>query len=372
MIIQIINSDFGSDHTIGKRLEPIQNQLIEPSIVYCRNSRIHKKNIVKVIPFGSILMKILTGIPIYINKKIDTNPLKEKIFSYFLIQKLKKVNLDKVRIVHSWDYLPEVYEYIKKKNENIKVIQDVAMSLGSVIKENKKLNKYWEKEELSAPNNFEKSKRYTDLYIVPSEVTKKSLLLEKIPESKIRVIPFGVDTGRFNQNVTKNKRFSVAFAGNVNNRKGIEFLISAWKLAFENNMELNIYGRVYPESKKYLKELEKYNINLHGFVNLKEELPKNHVFLFPTLMEGSAKAIYEAMACGLVVITTPYAGSIVENEVEGYILEPNEIKEIATLIDVLKKEKNLIIRLRSNSLKKIRKYSWKHYGKNIVREYINI
>jgi glycosyltransferase involved in cell wall biosynthesis len=44
------------------------------------------------------------------------------------------------------------------------------------------------------------------------------------------------------------------------------------------------------------------------------------VFLLPTLSEGSANVVYEAMAHGLPVITTPNAGSIVRDGKEGLIV----------------------------------------------------
>ena len=72
---------------------------------------------------------------------------------------------------------------------------------------------------------------------------------------------FGVDVKKFKP-VEKdyNGIFRVAFSGNVNNRKGIPYLIKAWKELNLKDAELNIYGRVYPEVKKYFKDAEKYNI----------------------------------------------------------------------------------------------------------------
>lgn len=79
---------------------------------------------------------------------------------------------------------------------------------------------------------------------------KKSLINEGINETKIFVVPFGVDIEKFKP-IKKDYivTFKVAFSGNVNNRKGIPYLIRAWKELNLKNAELNIYGRVYPEVK---------------------------------------------------------------------------------------------------------------------------
>lgn len=48
------------------------------------------------------------------------------------------------------------------------------------------------------------------------------------------------------------------------------------------------------------------------------------VFFLPSLCEGSATVTYEALAAGLPVITTPNAGSIVEDGISGVLVCPND------------------------------------------------
>ena len=42
----------------------------------------------------------------------------------------------------------------------------------------------------------------------------------------------------------------------------------------------------------------------------------------PASVEGSARVVFEALAAGCYVITTPNAGSIVKDEVHGALVEP--------------------------------------------------
>jgi glycosyltransferase involved in cell wall biosynthesis len=51
--------------------------------------------------------------------------------------------------------------------------------------------------------------------------------------------------------------------------------------------------------------------------------------LFPTLSEGSANVVYEALSAGLPVITTPSAGSIIQDGVDGVIIPPRSAAHLA-------------------------------------------
>ncbi|MGY8954541.1 MAG: glycosyltransferase, partial [Flavobacteriales bacterium] len=70
-----------------------------------------------------------------------------------------------------------------------------------------------------------------------------------------------------------------------------------------------------------LKEISKY-IHLTGPLSrshVQEYYMNADVFVLPSLCEGSATVIYEAMSFGLPIITTNNSGSIIENGNEGFI-----------------------------------------------------
>ena len=45
-----------------------------------------------------------------------------------------------------------------------------------------------------------------------------------------------------------------------------------------------------------------------------------NVFVLPSLTEGSARVVGEAMACGLACIVTPNCGSIIKDGYDGFIV----------------------------------------------------
>jgi glycosyltransferase involved in cell wall biosynthesis len=74
---------------------------------------------------------------------------------------------------------------------------------------------------------------------------------------------------------------------------------------------------------------------------LPEQLNRCEVFVFPSLYEGHPKALLEAMACGLPVVTTPVYGirNLIKHGVNGFLCagtSPGAIRE--ALVEVLRDE----------------------------------
>ena len=59
----------------------------------------------------------------------------------------------------------------------------------------------------------------------------------------------------------------------------------------------------------------------------------HNIFVFPSFCEGSARVIFEAMAVGCFIITTPNSGSIVKDGVHGSIVPAGDHRALALAID---------------------------------------
>ena len=74
--------------------------------------------------------------------------------------------------------------------------------------------------------------------------------------------------------------------------------------------------------------------------------------MFPSLHEGSAFTVFEALASGLPVVTTPNAGSVVRDGEEGYIVP---IRDVPALMDrILRLYENVDLRGPTPPAKRIR------------------
>ena len=74
-----------------------------------------------------------------------------------------------------------------------------------------------------------------------------------------------------------------------------------------------------------------------------------HVFLLPSLCEGSATVTYEALGHGLPVICTLNTGSVVRDEVEGFIVPVRDAAAIAERIERLALDVQLRAQMATNA-----------------------
>ena len=155
--------------------------------------------------------------------------------------------------------------------------------------------------------------RLADLVICGSEFVVEGIRECDGPVAKCRVVPYGVDPGRFRPRaprpVRRDGRLRVLFAGEVGLRKGAPYLLEALRELGPDKVEARFAGTVVLDPAK----LEAYRdvATFPGPVprwRMPELYAWADVFVLPSVCEGSATVIYEALAAGLPVVCTPYAG----------------------------------------------------------------
>jgi glycosyltransferase involved in cell wall biosynthesis len=96
----------------------------------------------------------------------------------------------------------------------------------------------------------------------------------------------------------------------------------------------------------------------------------HEVFVFPTLAEGSARVVFEAMAAGMAVITTPNAGSVVEHEKHGLLIRPGDAAELRDAIQNMMDDRERISVYGNNARKLVeREYHSGIYRKKVISLY---
>jgi glycosyltransferase involved in cell wall biosynthesis len=145
--------------------------------------------------------------------------------------------------------------------------------------------------------------------------------------------------------------------------------LEAWNKANLENAELLICGRVYKTIKKEIKKYKNNNVQFLGFVNAGSYLKQSHVFVFPTLLEGSAKSVYEAMSYGLPVITTENAGSIIEDRKSGFIVPIGDSDYLAEKMLYLNDNLVEAKKMGLYALNLIKGYSWQNYANKVLKCY---
>lgn len=222
----------------------------------------------------------------------------------------------------------------------------------------------------------------TDYITVPSDFSYKSMLENGVPEEKLVKLSFGVDLNLFwpNPSIVQpaspaggRSTFNVLFVGQVGFRKGVLYLLEAWKKLGLKDAKLRILGQEDSEIKPFLAPFRNDpSIEFLGYGNSLELYQNSDVFILPSLEEGSALVTYEALACGLPVITTHESGSVIEDEQDGFIVSASDSGQLAERIQFLHKHPELVREMSSKARKKVENYSWESYSRNLVQFYNSI
>jgi starch synthase len=171
-----------------------------------------------------------------------------------------------------------------------------------------------------------------DRILVPSEHIASTLARFGTPRERISVVPYAADTRRFHPLPGKrhDERCTFLFAGGITQRKGIKYLLEAWRKVRRPGWKLQLLGALPGDPgplRGYLDEVEHLGRVAHS--EMASRMAAADVFVFPSLFEGSAVVTYEALACGLPCLVTPDAGSVVREGSEGYLVPPADVEALA-------------------------------------------
>jgi glycosyltransferase involved in cell wall biosynthesis len=97
---------------------------------------------------------------------------------------------------------------------------------------------------------------------------------------------------------------------------------------------------------------------------LLREMSEADVFVFPSLFEGFALVILEAMAAGLPVITTPNTAGpdLIEDGKDGLIVPAGDVKALQTAMDSLLNDPERARAMGRAAHEKAKEYTWEKYG----------
>lgn len=185
---------------------------------------------------------------------------------------------------------------------------------------------------------------HTDSFIAYGKKAKKYLIKNGVAEEKIFIGTQTTPEKRVKQSIEKaktkfkNKKI-ILYLGYLQKRKGVDWLIKAFKELKDENTVLIIAGTGEDEEK--LKKMVQDNKNIYfvGYVQGKEKANYYNVsdiFVLPTLHDPWPQVILEAMSFGLPIITTRADGSAEELiKDNGIVIEPTNKDELKEALNLL-------------------------------------
>ncbi len=221
---------------------------------------------------------------------------------------------------------------------------------------------------------------FADYISIPSQFTKNTFLKYPALKNKIICIPYGVDAEKFYpiKNATNDKIFRIIICGNIGLRKGIQYLLKAFYELKLPNSELYVIGPVSAELKSIIEKYKASNIIWAGCFNenkLVHEYAKGSVFCLPSIEEGLALVIPQAMSCGLPIICTTNTGGgdIISEGEEGFIIPIRDADAIKQKILFLYENAETRIEMGKQARNTIlNNFTWSHYGQKIIAAYRDI
>ncbi|MBN1551112.1 glycosyltransferase family 4 protein [bacterium] len=135
--------------------------------------------------------------------------------------------------------------------------------------------------------------------------------LYKIPDSHIVVAGTGFNDSLFTLKIKpKVDPVILVYAGKLSSAKGVPWLLHALQNITDISWQLHIAGEGAGSEKEAIVTLASEiseNVHFHGSLSqekLAELFQKAHVFILPSLYEGFALVILEALACGCRIVAT--------------------------------------------------------------------
>ncbi len=208
-----------------------------------------------------------------------------------------------------------------------------------------------------------------DYVMIPSDFVRASFVGEGFPEERLLQVPFGVDVHRFRPvSGRSNHPFRVLFVGQVGIRKGVPHLLEAWHHLGWYDAELWLVGQVEVAFRPLMRRWERLaKVRLIGYALDPVALYQQaDIFVFPSVEEGSALVTYEALACGLPVVTTPNAGSVVRDGVEGFIVPIRDVATLAGRMEQLRANEHLRREMGKAARARAEEFTWEEYGNRMA------
>lgn len=211
-----------------------------------------------------------------------------------------------------------------------------------------------------------------DRISIPSQFCFDSFLQHGISAEKLIKIPYGARLERFKRvqsDASDDDAFIVLFVGEAGARKGFIDLLHAFQLFQHPRKRLVLIGSISHIAKDLLNAAAFSSfIEVLGAVpnaQLKKHYSRATVFVLPSIEEGFAMVIGEAMACGCPVIASTNTGAaeIITDGIDGFIVSIRSPHSIADRLQLLADDPELRRRMGRSAESRVKQLGgWDAYG----------
>lgn len=213
--------------------------------------------------------------------------------------------------------------------------------------------------------------RLADRIFVPSNFIKSTLSEFPEPIADVQIVPYGAPSQPSRRRrCSRSGPLNVLYVGSLGQRKGLSYLFQAME-RLDCEATLTLLGPKPAIRCRPLEEaLNRFSwmppVN-HGEVL--DLMAQYDVLVLPTLFEGLALVILEAMSQGLPVITTAHSGAgpeIIVDGQQGFIVPIRDPDAIAERLSLLATDGDRLAAMSTAAERRAAERTWDTYGAAMV------
>ncbi len=212
-----------------------------------------------------------------------------------------------------------------------------------------------------------------EVIVVPATFVRDSVERFLSVRAQFVVVPYGADVS------AEQKRWTTAdaegplrllFVGILGPRKGLHLLFEVLARMGSRAIHLTLAGRWQPGFREWL--ASRYPVPYDWVGSLDErgvnaEYRKAHVLVLPSLAEGFALVISEAMASGIPVIATERSAApdLIDDRIDGWITAAGDSEGLQARIESLLENRGILPEIGAAARRKAELFSWERYRKTL-------
>lgn len=245
-----------------------------------------------------------------------------------------------------------------------------------IFKEEATLHPEFAQSLLSAGDNtdgrMDEEYALADYIAIPSEFVRTGFEAAGLGHKLVK-IPYGTHLKpATSDEITyyqKGQPLKLVYVGQITQRKGIKYALEAVKILRQRGVpvEFSLVGGI-SSCHDALAPYRDYFTHIPFMLrdDLRKLLLQQHVFILPSLLEGSSLALMEAIATGLVPIVSENTGAeAIRNN--GYILPIRDHMGIADKVQYLYENPDQVNQMKLASLDIIQQFTWEVYYQNWIQ-----
>jgi glycosyltransferase involved in cell wall biosynthesis len=214
-----------------------------------------------------------------------------------------------------------------------------------------------------------------DYILCPSDFVVKTFVDAGFPPEKLLRHIYGVDEKSFypsSEPRDPNRQFTMLFVGVCAVRKGVHFALEAWlKSPASQHGKFLIVGDFLPAYAERLSSMLSHpSVEVLGHVkDVPGLMRQSDIFVLPSIEEGFARVVTEAMASGCVPLASDACTELCQHMETGLVHHVGDVTNLSEQITMLYEDQALLDRLRSTGLSKLPEITWDAAGVRLLNVY---